>query len=80
MLLHWPGEGIGLHIGEEFHRLHHAFFHAIAGIFDAAKGGHLDPIARHFPDIYGSNIQAFNESRDAIKPIGADAGGEAKSG
>ena len=72
-LLDRPGKRIGLHIGEEFHRFHHAFFDAIAGIFDAAEGRHLNPVARHFPDINCANIQPFNEGGDAIESVCAHA-------
>ena len=57
----WPSTGprqrVGLHIGEELHRLDDALLDAIAAVLDAAEGRHLDPVAWLFPEVADADLQ-----------------------
>ncbi len=69
----FPGERECLDVGEALHGFNHAFLVAIAGVLDATKRRHLDPIPRHFPDIDGTDLETPDVFLHATVIIGADA-------
>src|SRR5215469_4425121 len=71
-----PRKRIRLDVGKALHRLLDAFLVAEPRVLDPAKRSQLEPVARHFAHVDGSNLQLRDQARDVIQTIRAYGGGE----
>src|SRR5215472_4329933 len=71
-----PWKRIRLDVGKALHRLLDAFLVAEPRVLDPAKRSQLEPVARHFAHVDGSNLQLRDQARDVIQAIRAHGGGE----